>query len=101
MIDRITQRGFQTTALASARTAGTGDHESQMPKGQAVPIVVIGHGRYCQINTAAMVLGTTRKAIEHKIARGIWVRGKHVRKAPDGILYVNMAAIYAWIEGEV
>lgn len=95
------QRQLQTQQQPAPRSDAANDQVAQMLKGQAVPIVVIGHGRYCQINTAAMVLGTTRKAIEHKIARGIWVRGKHFRKAPDGILYVNMAAIYAWIEGEV
>lgn len=83
MIEQARKNATQAQLLTAARQAFAGDPVAQELHGQTSPIVVIGHGRYCQINTAAMVLGTTRKAIEHKIAKGVWVRGKHFRKAPD------------------
>lgn len=47
------QRQLQTQQQPAPRSDAANDQVAQMLKGQAVPIVVIGHGRYCQINTAA------------------------------------------------
>lgn len=44
--------------------------------------------------------GYTDKAIRRKIADGIWIEGRHYRKAPDGRITINIPAYYRWVEGD-
>lgn len=44
--------------------------------------------------------GYTDKAIRCKIADGIWIEGRHYRKAPDGRITINIPAYYRWVEGD-
>lgn len=44
--------------------------------------------------------GYTRDAFDKKRSRGIWLEGKHWRKAPDGKIMINWRAIEDWIEGD-
>lgn len=43
--------------------------------------------------------GYTDKAIRCKIADGIWIEGRHYRKAPDNRITMNIYAYYRWVEG--
>jgi hypothetical protein len=48
----------------------------------------------------ALESGYTADAIRAKIKRGIWLEGKHWKKAPDGRVLLNLREIEAWIEGK-
>jgi hypothetical protein len=43
--------------------------------------------------------GYTEKAVRGKIYEGVWVEGKHFRRAPDGNICINLEAYEAWVEG--
>lgn len=43
--------------------------------------------------------GYTVKAVQRKIQSGVWLQGKHYRKAPDGHITMNMQSYYRWVEG--
>jgi hypothetical protein len=42
--------------------------------------------------------GYSDKAVRHKITDGVWLQGKHYRKAPDGRIAMNLQEYYAWVE---
>lgn len=42
--------------------------------------------------------GYSDKAVRRKIADGVWLQGKHYRKAPDGRIHMNMPEYYKWVE---
>ncbi len=48
------------------------------------------------IKLAASITGLTVKAIERKIARGVWLLGKHYKKA-DGGIFIDMKEIEQWV----
>ena len=50
-------------------------------------------------NKLSEITGYTRKAIYNKIDRGVWLRGEHWQKAPDGRLFFNLIKIENWIRG--
>jgi hypothetical protein len=56
--------------------------------------------RYVTIKSAAAAMGLSEGAIRKRIERGIWLRDKHYRRAPDGHLYIDLKAIEAWIESK-
>lgn len=39
--------------------------------------------------------GYTEKAVRRKIEDGVWLQGRHFRKAPDGRINVDLQAYYA------
>jgi len=43
--------------------------------------------------------GYTADAVRAKIKRGIWLREKHWRKAPDNRIVLNVDAINSWMGG--
>lgn len=43
--------------------------------------------------------GYTVKAVQRKIQDGVWLQGKHYRKAPDGHITMNLQSYYDWVEG--
>lgn len=43
--------------------------------------------------------GYTEKAIRRKIQDGVWLQGRHYRKAPDGRVAMNLQEFYRWVEG--
>ena len=45
--------------------------------------------------------GYTDKAVRRKIEDGVWLQGKHYRKAPDGRVKISLPAYYEWVEGSV
>jgi len=46
------------------------------------------------------ISGYTPKAIYIKIQRGVWISDIHFRKAPDGRIFLDCAALQSWIKGE-
>lgn len=42
--------------------------------------------------------GYTDKAVRRKMEEGVWVAGKHYRKAPDGRITMNIQEYYKWVE---
>lgn len=44
--------------------------------------------------------GYTDDAIRGKIKKGVWLMGKHWRKAPDNRVLMNFQEIQAWVEGK-
>ena len=44
--------------------------------------------------------GYSEKAVRRKIETGVWLQGKHFRKAPDGHIVLSMKEYYKWVEGE-
>ena len=54
--------------------------------------------RYVLIQKASEVTGYTPKAIEHKIAKGVWTEGKEYRHAPDGRLLIDLQGFEKWVE---
>jgi hypothetical protein len=53
---------------------------------------------YVVIEKAAELTGYTRRAIEDKIARGVWIEGKEWLKAPDGRRLISMKGFAQWVE---
>lgn len=47
------------------------------------------------------LIGYTDDAIRSKIKNGVWHKGIHWTKAPDGRLMFNLEAIQRWIENKV
>ncbi len=42
--------------------------------------------------------GYTEKAVRRKLEDGVWVIGKHYKKAPDGRVTMNLQEYYNWVE---
>ena len=54
--------------------------------------------RYVLIVKAAELTGLTRRAIELKIARGVWREGLEWLKAPDGHRMIDLRGVERWVE---
>lgn len=52
---------------------------------------------YVLIPRAAELTGYTRKAIERKIERGVWLQGEVWIKAPDGHRMIDMKGYERWV----
>lgn len=48
----------------------------------------------------SQLTGYSEKAVRRKIGDGIWLQGKHYRKAPDGRITMNIPEYYKWVQGE-
>jgi hypothetical protein len=53
---------------------------------------------YVVIEKAAELTGYTRRAIEEKIAKGIWLEGREWVKAPDGRRLISIRGFTQWVE---
>lgn len=42
--------------------------------------------------------GYTERAVRSKIDQGVWVEGRHFRRAPDGRITMNLPEYYKWVE---
>ncbi len=63
----------------------------------AAPSVAVVAARFVLLHLAAAMTGATKKALERKIERGMWIEGKHFRRR-DGGVWVDMNAIEQWID---
>jgi hypothetical protein len=95
----------ERTPVHDDRAANHARQESRGQRGAAaaipaivtVPPVIVASSRYVLIPVAAAMTGLSRKAIERKIERKIWVEGKHFRRR-DGGIYIDMDAYNRWVE---
>lgn len=46
----------------------------------------------------AGLTGYSEKAVRRKIEDGVWLSGKHFKKAPDGRITMNLQEYYKWVE---
>ena len=49
------------------------------------------------VKKLAQETGYSESAIQNKIDKGIWTKGKHWVNAPDGRRFLSIKAINAWI----
>lgn len=63
-------------------------------------LLVVGPARMVAINLASSCIGISPRAIQHKIAKGIWIEGKQYHRAPDGRTYVDLKGFETWVSGE-
>ncbi len=54
--------------------------------------------KWVLINKVVELIGYTDDAIRSKIKNGVWLKGIHWIKAPDGRIHFNIEAIQKWIE---
>lgn len=54
--------------------------------------------RYVLIPVFCQFTGYSEKAVRCKIHEGVWLEGKHYRKAPDGRITMDMEAYHQWVE---
>lgn len=57
------------------------------------------HIQWVLIPVFCALTGYTEKAVRTKIEKGVWIQGKHYRKAPDGHVTMNLQEYYKWVEG--
>lgn len=43
--------------------------------------------------------GYTDRAVRIKIQRGVWIEGKHYKRAPDGHISIDYKAYQRWVDG--
>lgn len=56
--------------------------------------------RYVRIPKFVDETGYTARAVETKIQRGVWLEGKHYRRAPDGSILMDMEGYEKWVENQ-
>ena len=56
--------------------------------------------RYIRITKFVEETGYTKRAVETKILRGVWLEGKHYRRAPDGSILMDMEGYEKWVENQ-
>ena len=56
------------------------------------------HIQWVLIPAFSVLTGYTEKAVRRKIEEGVWLQGKHFRKAPDGRITMNLQEYYKWVE---
>lgn len=56
--------------------------------------------RYVLIARFCELTGYTVKAVEGKIATGVWIEGRQYRRAPDGRILVDMEGFEKWVESQ-
>jgi hypothetical protein len=54
-------------------------------------------GRFVTIKRYSEQSGYTEEAIRQKIKKGVWRLTKHVHRAPDGRLLINVEEVERWI----
>lgn len=55
------------------------------------------HLEWLLIPAFANMTGYTEKAVRRKIEDGVWLEGKHYKKAPDGRITMNLQEYYKWV----
>ena len=58
--------------------------------------VQVTPARFVTIRLAEQLTGITEKAIRRKMERGIWLEGKHWRRA-DGGIFIDMKEFEQWV----
>lgn len=56
--------------------------------------------RYVRTKRFAEITGYSEAAVRGKIAEGVWIEGRHYRRAPDGHILVDLREYERWVEGQ-
>ncbi len=56
--------------------------------------------RYVLIPKFSELTGYTPKAVERKIAEGVWIEGREFRRAPDNRILIDLEGFARWVEGQ-
>lgn len=56
----------------------------------------VATSRFVTIKLAEVITGLTEKAIRRKMERGVWLEGKHWRRA-DGGIFIDMKEFEQWV----
>ena len=54
--------------------------------------------RYVTIEKAVELTGYTKRAIETKISKGVWLEGMQYKRAPDHRILIDMQGYEKWVE---
>lgn len=54
--------------------------------------------KYLLLPVFAAITGYTVKACQRKIEDGVWLEGKHYRRAPDGRITMDLQEYQKWVE---
>lgn len=72
---------------------------SPVPAIQPENMPPLASARYVRPVLAHLLTGYTVKAMQRKIERGDWVKGKVWTHAPDGLILIDMVGYQKWVEG--
>lgn len=75
-------------AIALADVVGRGD-----------PTYTVQPARYVLLKLASACTGYSIRALEHKIADGVWLEGAEFVRAPDGRVLVDLLGYERWAVG--
>ena len=67
-------------------------------KARAAQVIVEQVATHVTIRKAAEVTGYSERAIEEKIAKGVWLKGREWTHAPDGRRLIIMKGYQQWVE---
>lgn len=77
---------------------GDANHPEAGAKSRAA---VLMPARYVRVHLFEVLTGYSAKAVERKIASGVWMEGREFKKAPDGHVLVDMKGYEQWVEKRV
>lgn len=79
----------------TSKEVTTDERNDEGPRMDNLPTTI----EYCLVPAFCERTGHTKGAVYKKIHDGVWVEGKHYRKAPDGRIHINLKEYQAWVEG--
>ena len=56
--------------------------------------------RYVRVHLFEALTGYSAKAVERKIASGVWMEGREFKRAPDGHVLIDMKGYERWVENQ-
>lgn len=56
--------------------------------------------RFVTIEVASNAIGLSKRAIQTKIHKCVWVLNRQYRKGPDGRIYIDLEGVEKWITGK-
>ena len=75
-------------------SVGTLDVRAKLPTAVLVP------ARYVRVHLFEALTGYSAKAVERKIASGVWMEGREFKRAPDGHVLIDMKGYERWVENQ-
>ena len=66
--------------------------------GRTAPVLM--PARYVRVHLFEALTGYSAKAVERKIASGVWMEGREFKKAPDGHVLIDMKGYERWVENQ-
>jgi hypothetical protein len=88
--------GNEAAALDFGRQTPTRRAREAIPSELAVTVTP---ARYVLLHLANVLTGYSVKAMQNKIACGVWQQDKVWKRAPDGRILIDMVGFHKWVEG--